>query len=534
MSWIVVVYLAALAVLLFTSLWIEDELSGRIIHTLTLDNFRELWNQPVYRTITRNTLVMAIVVTITDAVLAFPLAYYMVRMASRRMRALLFIGVLMPLWSSYLIKAYTWRLITSQDGPINWALGKVGVGPIDIAFSYTAMWLAFSYLWLPYMVLPVYAALERVPTSFLEASADLGGRAWITFRKVIWPLALPGIAAGSIFTFSLTLGDYVVPDLVGGNNHDFIGNVIFRFQGVAQNVPVRGGVRVRPGRHRQPLPGAHEAARRLRGAVADGAASRQDRDPRRRRSSRCSSCTCRCVVIALNAFSASKIPGWPITNYSTHWFRLAWDDQFARDALVNSFSVGLRAAALALVLGTCVAFALSRFRFFGQNAISLLFVLPIALPGIVTGMALLSAIEYLEHQALAVDGRRRPCDLLHRGRLQQRRRAAAADVDVVRGGVDGPRRRRLADVPPCHAAEPLDRARRRRPPGVRALVRRGRRDALHRRPQQTLPLWMYEQFKLPNTAPEANAVAVFVIALTAVPIYFAQRLMRDTGGIAGR
>jgi putative spermidine/putrescine transport system permease protein len=237
LGWILVVYLAALGVLLFTSLWIEDELSGRIVHTLTLDNFRDLWNQPVYRTITENTVVMAIAVTITDAVLAFPLAYYMVRMASRRVRALLFIGVLMPLWSSYLIKAYTWRLITSQDGPINWALGKVGVGPIDIAFSYLAMWLAFSYLWLPYMVLPVYAALERVPSSYLEASADLGGRAWITFRKVIWPLALPGIAAGSIFTFSLTLGDYVVPDLVGGNNHDFIGNVIFRFQGVAQNVP---------------------------------------------------------------------------------------------------------------------------------------------------------------------------------------------------------------------------------------------------------------------------------------------------------
>ena len=209
MSWIVVVYLAALVVLLMTSLWVEDELSGRIIHTLTLDNFRQLWDQPANRIITRNTLVMAIVVTITDAVLAFPLAYYMVRMASPQVRALLFVGVLMPLWSSYLIKAYTWRLITSQDGPLNWALGKVGLGPLDIAFTYTAMWLAFSYLWLPYMVLPVYAALERVPSSFLEASADLGGRSWITFRKMIWPLALPGIAAGSIFTFSLTLGDYV-------------------------------------------------------------------------------------------------------------------------------------------------------------------------------------------------------------------------------------------------------------------------------------------------------------------------------------
>jgi len=237
LTWILVIYLAALAVLLVTSLWLQDELSGRIIHTWTLDNFRQLWNDPTNRIITRNTVVMAVLVTVTDAAMAFPLAYFMVRFASPKLRALLFIGVLMPLWSSYLIKAYTWRLITAQNGPLNWALGKVGLGPYDIAFSYTAMWLAFSYMWLPYMILPVYAALERVPGTFLEASADLGGRAWITFRKVIWPLALPGIAAGSIFTFSLTLGDYVMPDLVGGNNHDFIGNVIFRFQGVAQDLP---------------------------------------------------------------------------------------------------------------------------------------------------------------------------------------------------------------------------------------------------------------------------------------------------------
>ena len=237
LSWIVVVYLAALAVLLVTSLWVEDELSGRVLHTFTLQNFRQLWNDPVNRVIVRNTVAMAAAVTVTCAAMAFPLAYYMVRMASARMRALLFIGVLMPLWSSYLIKAYTWRLITAQNGPINWTLGKIGLGPYHIAFSYTAMWLAFTYMWLPYMVLPVYAALERVPTNFLEASSDLGGRAWITFRKVIWPLAVPGVAAGSIFTFSLTLGDYVLPDLVGGNNHDFIGNVIFQSQGVAQNLP---------------------------------------------------------------------------------------------------------------------------------------------------------------------------------------------------------------------------------------------------------------------------------------------------------
>jgi putative spermidine/putrescine transport system permease protein len=243
LGWILVVYIAALAVLLLTSLWVEDELSGRILHTFTLDNFRQLWDDPTNRTITRNTVVMAIAVTITDALLAFPLAYYMVRLASPKVRALLFVGVLMPLWSSYLIKAYTWRLITAYDGPLNWALGKVGLGPYHIAYSYTAMWLAFSYMWLPYMILPVYAALERVPSSFLEASSDLGGRAWITFRKVIWPLALPGIAAGSIFTFSLTLGDYIAVGIVGGKTQ-LLANVISGQ--VTLNLPLAAATSVIP------------------------------------------------------------------------------------------------------------------------------------------------------------------------------------------------------------------------------------------------------------------------------------------------
>jgi len=246
MGWILVVYLAALGVLLLTSLWVEDELSGRILHTFTLDNFKQLWDDPTNRIITRNTVGMAIAVTITDALLAFPLAYYMVRMASPTMRAVLFVGVLMPLWSSYLIKAYTWRLITAEDGPLNWALGKVGLGPYHIAYTYTAMWLAFSYMWLPYMILPVYAALERVPTSFLEASSDLGGRAWRTLRNVILPLALPGIAAGSIFTFSLTLGDYIMVDLVGGNKTDYLGSLIFQYQGIANELPLAAAIALIP------------------------------------------------------------------------------------------------------------------------------------------------------------------------------------------------------------------------------------------------------------------------------------------------
>ena len=240
------------------------------------------------------------------------------------------------------------------------------------------------------------------------------------------------------------------------------------------------------------------------------------------------------AVIVLYAFSASKIPCWPITNYSTHWFRLAWDDPFARDALVNSFSVGFRAAALALVLGTCVAFALSRFRFFGQNAISLLFVLPIALPGIVTGMALLSAISYLNIQPslwTVVAGHATFCIVVvfNNAVARLRRTSTSFEEASMDLGADGWQTFRHVTLPNLSTALvaggllafalSFDEV-------VVTLFTAG--------PQQTLPLWIYEQFKLPNTAPEANAVAVFVIALTALPVYFAQRLMRDTGGIGGR
>ncbi|HEX2587606.1 MAG TPA: ABC transporter permease [Gaiellales bacterium] len=245
-GWMVVVYLAALAVLLATAFWQQDVLSGKIIHTFTTDNIQYIRNDPTIRKVTRDTVQMAVIVTITDILLAFPLAYYMVRIASRRTRALLLVGVLMPLWSSYLIKAYTWRLMTGDKGTINWALGQVGLGPLHIAFTQTAMWLAFSYIWLPYMVLPVYAALERIPNSLIEASEDLGGRAWRTLRSVVLPLALPGIAAGSIFTFSLTLGDYIMVDLVGGNKTDFLGSIIYRYQGVANDLPLAAAVAIIP------------------------------------------------------------------------------------------------------------------------------------------------------------------------------------------------------------------------------------------------------------------------------------------------
>ncbi len=246
LGWLLLVYLAALAVLLATAFWEQDVLSGKIVHTWTLTNLQAIRDDAAIHTVTRHTVQMAVLVTITDMLLAFPLAYYMVRVASRRTRALLFLGILMPLWSSYLIKAYTWRLMTGDSGTINWAFEKIGLGPFNLAYTTLAMWMAFSYIWLPYMVLPIYAALERIPGSLLEASSDLGGRAGRTFKSVILPLALPGIAAGSIFTFSLTLGDYIMVDLVGGNKTDYLGSLIFRYQGLANNLPLAAAIALIP------------------------------------------------------------------------------------------------------------------------------------------------------------------------------------------------------------------------------------------------------------------------------------------------
>ena len=233
-GWLVIAYLGSLAVLLVAAFWQLDEFSGKVVHSYGLQNFQTLAEGSVYRTIVLRTVLIATAVTVTDALLAFPIAFTMAKLARPRTRALLVIAVLMPLWSSYLVKVYAWRIILQEDGILNWALGPLGLsGP---GFGNVATWLVFSYLWLPYMVLPIYAGLERIPASLLDASGDLGGRPGLTFRRVILPLALPAVVAGSIFTFSLTLGDYITPRLVSSTQ--FIGNVVYDNVGVANNLPL--------------------------------------------------------------------------------------------------------------------------------------------------------------------------------------------------------------------------------------------------------------------------------------------------------
>jgi putative spermidine/putrescine transport system permease protein len=236
-AWFVLIYLLALVILFLSAFWSVNSFTGQLEHSWTLANFKTLIDDPTYRTIALRTIGIAAAVTVTDAVLAFPFAYFAARLAPRRLRSVLFVAVLLPLWSSYLVRVYAWRLILDKDGFLNWMLKQVGLGPQHIAFTNTAMWIVFSYIWLPFMVLPIWAAIERVPDSLLEASSDLGARGFTTFRKVLMPMVLPGVVAGSIFTFSLTLGDFITPTLVGGAGSDFIGNVVYTNVGVSSNVP---------------------------------------------------------------------------------------------------------------------------------------------------------------------------------------------------------------------------------------------------------------------------------------------------------
>jgi putative spermidine/putrescine transport system permease protein len=224
LGWLVILYLGSLAVLLIASFWSVDALSGELIKGFTFDNYKELWNTDVYRSVAFRTIGIASAVTVTDALLAFPIAFYMAKLASPRVKGILIVAVLMPLWSFYLVKVYAWQTMLGANGIINWALDPLGVnGP---GFGATAVWIVESYLWLPYMILPIYAGLERIPDSLLSASEDLGAKPLNTFRRVILPMAFPAVVAGSIFTFSLTLGDYITPSLVSPDTQ-FIGNVVF-------------------------------------------------------------------------------------------------------------------------------------------------------------------------------------------------------------------------------------------------------------------------------------------------------------------
>jgi putative spermidine/putrescine transport system permease protein len=255
--WLGVVYLGSLLSLVVQSFYHLDDFTGQVVRRVTLATYRDLLSRSNLD-IARRTVSMAALVTLADALLAFPVAYYMARYASGRVKAILTLAVLLPLWSSYLVRVYSWKLILAREGVVSWCVAQLGltpglerllalplVGGPSLSVSALGAFFAFVYVWLPYMILPIQAALERVPRSLVEASSDLGASPATTFLSITLPLALPGVAAGSIFTFSLTLGDFVVPGALG-NSSLFIGQAVLAHQGTAGNIPLAAAFTVIP------------------------------------------------------------------------------------------------------------------------------------------------------------------------------------------------------------------------------------------------------------------------------------------------
>jgi putative spermidine/putrescine transport system permease protein len=255
--WIGIVYIGSLFALLLQSFYHLDDFSGTVIHEFTLSTYGQLLEPSNLMTIAR-TITMAAIVTLASAIVSFPIAYYAARYARGKAKALFYLAVMMPLWSSYLVKVYAWKLILAKEGIITWianalhlgwlldvVLSTPVIGGSSLSFSYIGTFLVFLYIWLPYMILPMQAALERVPKNYIEAAADLGADSKQTFRTVIMPLAMPGVIAGSIFTFSLTLGDYIIPQIIG-NSRPFIGQTVYTLQGTAGDIPLAAAFAVVP------------------------------------------------------------------------------------------------------------------------------------------------------------------------------------------------------------------------------------------------------------------------------------------------
>ncbi|MET0767828.1 MAG: ABC transporter permease [Aeromicrobium sp.] len=243
LTWLVLVYVVALAALLVTALWSVDSFTGEIDRSLTFDNLTEIATESLYRTVTVRTIAVALAVTVIDVAIALPIALYKAKIASRRMQRVLVIAVLTPLWASYLVKAFAWRSVLSDDGIVEWATAPFGLG--TPGYGLTAVVITQAYIWLPYVILPIFAGLDRVPDSLLDASSDLGASAWQTLRRIVLPMLTPAIIAGSVFSFSLTLGDYITVNIVGGANQ-MLGNLVYTNVGAANNLPLAAAISLIP------------------------------------------------------------------------------------------------------------------------------------------------------------------------------------------------------------------------------------------------------------------------------------------------
>ena len=257
LGWMLIVYIGSLLGLLVQSFFYLDDFTGQIVRQFSLRTYGDLFTRP-HMEIFARTVAMATAVTIGAAIMAFPLAYFTVRYASARLKAILYLLILLPLWSSYIIRVYSWKLILAKEGIVSWFVAQLGltsvldwvlqrpfIGGPSLSISSLGLFFVFLYIWLPFMILPIMAALERVPLSLSDASGDLGARPLTTFRHVTFPLSLPGVIAGSIFTFSLTLGDYIIPSVIGDSS-PFIGMTVYSYQGTSGNIPLAAAFTVLP------------------------------------------------------------------------------------------------------------------------------------------------------------------------------------------------------------------------------------------------------------------------------------------------
>ena len=243
LAWLSLVYVAALLALFVTAFWTMDSFTGEIRAEWNLDNFVQLFTNSLYQTVTLRTIGIALLVTIADILIALPIAFFMAKVATPRMRGILVISILMPLWASYLVKAYAWRSVLSNEGILQWLLRPLGLD--TPGYSIVGAALTLGYIWLPYVILPIYTGLEKVPQNILEASSDLGAKAFSTLRLIVFPMLLPAIAAGSIFAFSLTMGDYITINIVGGATQ-MLGNLVYTNVGVANNLPMAAAIAMIP------------------------------------------------------------------------------------------------------------------------------------------------------------------------------------------------------------------------------------------------------------------------------------------------
>ena len=506
-----------------------DAFTGKVVHTWSFDNFKEIFQSGPFRGVIWRTVWIAAAVTATCAVLAFPFAYFMARLASPRVRAMLFVLVLLPLWSSYLVRVYAWKVILANDGILNWSLEKIGLPGANIGYSNTAMWLVFTYIWLPFMILPVFAALERIPHSYIEASRDLGASGFTTLRRVILPAGAAGRRRGLDLHVLVDARRLHHADARRRRRLDLHRqHRLLDGPGRVGEPALRGGVRGGPARRDGHLPRAGEADGRVRGALMGET-----------RATRVGLWIWTIgvvlflhlpiVIIILYAFNASIVQGWPITDWTTKWFGPAIHDGEFQDALVLSLKAAALATGIAMVLGTLAAFALYRASFFGRTMISFLFILPIALPGIITGMALNSYFTYWGQTfglLTIIVGHATFCIVIVFNNVVARLRRlpsslAEASMDL---GADGIQTFLYVTLPAISTALISGALLAFALSFDEVIV-----TTFTAGVQNTLPIWIFGNIRLGQKLPEVNVVVFLILLATIIPVALAQRLTRESG-----